>query len=40
MLVAQAPENFLSGRGYFVQTPNCWLMHQAGLNPQMLPWQG
>ena len=40
MLAAQAPENVLSGRGCVVQTPNCWLMHQADLNPPMLPLQG
>ena len=39
MLVAQAPENVLSGRGSVVQTPNCWLMRQADLNLPMLALQ-
>ena len=39
MLVAQAPENVLSGRGSVVQTSNCWLIRQADLNPPMLAQQ-
>ena len=33
MIVGQAPENVLSGRGCVVQTPNCWL-HQAYPDPR------
>ena len=39
MLVAQAPENVLSGRGSVVQTPTCWLMRQAAPHPPMLALQ-
>ena len=33
IFVDENPENILSSRGCVVQTPTCWLMHQADPNP-------